>query len=79
MNAIFSNQIRHNLKIYIDNLVVKTSREGNHCDDLEEILKLFMKYDMHLSPSKLSFGVQASKSLSFMLTRREIYANLDKC
>lgn len=38
VNNIFSDQIRHNLDFYIDNMVVKVSNEGKHDDDLRETL-----------------------------------------
>jgi Uma2 family endonuclease len=59
--------------------VVKTPEMGNHSEDLEEILTSVRKYNMRLNPAKCSFGVQAGKFLGFMLTRRGIEANPEKC
>lgn len=39
MDVIFSNQIEHNLEVFIDDMVVKTSEEVNQCINLEDILK----------------------------------------
>ncbi|GAU31015.1 hypothetical protein TSUD_393000 [Trifolium subterraneum] len=79
MDRIFSRQIGRNLEVYIDDMVVKTTRETSHDVDLEEILAEVRGYNMRLNPAKCSFGVQAGKFLGFMLTSRGIEANPDKC
>ncbi|KAK2425775.1 hypothetical protein QL285_024519 [Trifolium repens] len=79
MDRVFSQQIGRNLEVYIDDMVVKTPETGSHSEDLEEILTSVRKYNMRLNPAKCSFGVQAGKFLGFMLTRRGIEANPEKC
>jgi hypothetical protein len=79
MDRVFSQQIGRNLEVYIDDMVVKTPEEGDHNKDLAEILTFVRKYNMRLNSVKCSFGVQAGKFLGFMLTRRGIEANPEKC
>jgi len=79
MDTIFSRQIRRNLEVYNDDLVAKTKEEGNHTEDLEEILGQVRKYNMRLNSAKCSFGVQAGNFLGFLLTKRGIEADPDKC
>jgi hypothetical protein len=79
MDRVFSQQIGRNLEVYIDDMVVKTPEEGDHGKDLAEILASVRKYNMRLNPAKCSFGVQAGKFLGFMLTRRGIEVNPEKC
>lgn len=79
MDATFSQQIGRNLEVYIDDLVAKTKEGRSHADDLEEILSQVRKYRIRLNPAKCSFGVQAGKFLGFLLTRRGIEANPEKC
>ncbi|MCH91574.1 gag-pol polyprotein [Trifolium medium] len=79
MDRVFAHQIGKNLEVYIDDMVVKTTREDNHHEDLEDILASVRKYNMRLNPAKCSFGVQAGKFLGFMLTNRGIEANPEKC
>ncbi|XP_072074644.1 uncharacterized protein [Arachis hypogaea] len=38
MDKVFQQQIGRNMEIYVDDMVAKTSEQGSHCDDLEEIL-----------------------------------------
>ncbi|GAU37228.1 hypothetical protein TSUD_375300 [Trifolium subterraneum] len=78
MDRVFVEQIGKNLELYIDDMIVKTQKEGEHDKDLEDILKSFRKYNMRLNPAKCSFGVQAGKLLGFLHTHRGIDANPDK-
>lgn len=79
MDTTFAQQIGRNLEVYIDDIVAKTKEGFSHTDDLEEILGQVRKYNMRLNPTKCSFGVQTGKFLGFLLTRRGIEANPDKC
>lgn len=38
MDVIFFDEIRHILKVYIDDVILKTLEEENHCGDVENIL-----------------------------------------
>lgn len=46
MEVVFMNQIWQNIEIYIDNLVVKTSYEKNHCSHIEDTPSYVRKYNM---------------------------------
>lgn len=52
---------------------------GHYYQDLEEILGEIRKYNITLNTAKYSFKVEAKKFLGFMLARRGIEANLEKC
>lgn len=58
---MFSVQIRRNLKVYVDDMVIKTLEERDHVKDLEETFELIRKIDMRLNPDKFILGVQAGK------------------
>jgi hypothetical protein len=79
MDRVFSEQIGKNVEVYIDDMVVKTTEDGEHDKDLGDILASVRKYNMRLNPAKCSFGVQSGKFLGFMLTNRGIEANPHKC
>lgn len=79
MDAIFFHHNGRNLEVYIDNMIIKMMEGHSHANDLEDILQLVRRYNMHLNPAKCSFRVQVGKFLCFMLTRRGIKANPDKC
>ncbi|XP_072058036.1 uncharacterized protein [Arachis hypogaea] len=79
MDKVFHKQIGRNMKIYMDNMVAKTTPERSHCEDLREIIIQVRAYNMRLNPEKCAFGVQGGKFLKFMLTSRGIEANPKKC
>ena len=78
MNKMFAHQIRRNIQVYLDNMLVKSIREDDHLDDLKETFDTIRSYNMKLNPSKCSFGVTAGKFLGFMVSQRGIEVNLDK-
>ena len=68
MNKMFAHQIRRNIQVHLDNMLVKSIREDDHLDDLKETFDTIRSYNMKLNPSKCSFGVTAGKFLGFMVS-----------
>ena len=75
---MFAYQIRKNVQVYVDDMLVKSQREDNHLDDLKETFDTLRSYNMKLNPNKCAFGVTAGKFLGFMVPQRGIEVNLDK-
>ena len=78
MNKMFAQQIRRNVQVYVDDMLVKSRREENHLEDLRETFDTLHSYNMKLNPGKCAFEVTAGKFLGFMVSQRGIEANLDK-
>ena len=78
MNKMFTHQIGRNVQIYVDDMLVKSLRENNHLDDLQETFDTFWSYNMKLNPSKCVFRVTARKFLGFMVSQRGIEVNPEK-
>ena len=78
MNKMFARQIRRNVKVYVDDMLVKSLREDEHLNDLQETFDTLRVYNMKLNPSKCVFGVTAGKFLGFMVSQRGIEVNLEK-
>ena len=78
MNKMFTHQIGRNVQDYVDDMLVKSLRENDHLNDLQETFDTFRSYNMKLNPSKCVFGVTARKFLGFMVSRRGIEVNLEK-
>ena len=78
MNKMFSHQIRRNVLVYVDDMLVKSRREGDHLDDFRETFDTLRFYNMKLNPSKYAFGVMARKFLGFMVSQKSIKANSNK-
>ena len=47
MDRVFKQWIRQNVKVYMDNMIVKSQRIPQHVGDLEEVFGELRKYDMH--------------------------------
>ncbi|RDX62682.1 Retrovirus-related Pol polyprotein, partial [Mucuna pruriens] len=70
MDRIFKENIGSQLEVYVDDMVVKSTTEVGHVDNLSSIFGVLRRHQLKLNPEKCSFGVKASKFLGFMLTRR---------
>ena len=78
MNKMFKHQIRRNIQVYVDDMLVKSLRKNDHLDDLQETFNTLRSYNMKLNPSKCMFGVTTGKFLGFMVSQRGIEVNLEK-
>ncbi|RDX72162.1 hypothetical protein CR513_48397, partial [Mucuna pruriens] len=79
MDKIFREIIGINIEVYVDDMVVKSTEAAGHCEALERVFSILRKHQLRLNPEKYSIGVHTGKFLGFMLTKRGIEANLDKC
>ena len=78
VNHMFHPQIRQNVEVYVDDMLVKSLGEGKHLDDLQENFNTLRQYSMKLNPSKCTFGVASGKFLGFMVSHKGIEANPKK-
>ena len=63
MNKVFEDQIRHNMKVYVDDMLTKSIHADGHVADLAETFGNFRRYQMKLNPRKYLFRVTAGKFL----------------
>ena len=75
---MFNKQIRRNVEVCNDDMLIKRKEEVDHLDDLKETFNTLRQYSMKLNPSKCAFGVSSGKFLDFMVSRRQIKANPEK-
>ena len=75
---MFESQLRKNIEIYIDDMVVKSKMVSEHLGDFRAIFEILRKYKLRLNASKCSFGVGSGKLLGYMVTHRGIEVNLDQ-
>jgi len=79
MDRILQPLLGRNVESYVDDMVVTSTRNETHASDMQELFNTINKYQLKLNPEKCVFGVKARKFLGFMLTKRGIEANPDKC
>ena len=75
VNKMFSKQIRRNVEVYVDDMLVKSNEESAHLDNFQETSTTLKQCQMKLNPSKCAFGVVPGKFLEFMVSQRGIEAN----
>ena len=68
MNKMFIYQIRRNVQVYVDDMLVKSLRENDHINNLKETFNTLHSYNMKLNPNKCVFGVTVGKFLGFMVS-----------
>ena len=65
---MLSKQIKRNMEVYMDDMLIKSKEESAHLDDLEKTFTTLKQYQMKLNPSKCAFGVASGKFLRFMVS-----------
>ena len=78
MTRMFGSLLGKNIKIYIDDMVVKSKMVSEHLGDLRIIFEILGNYKLRLNASKCSFGIGSGKFLGYMVTHRGIEVNLDQ-
>ena len=78
MNKMFTHQLGRNVQVYVDDMLVKSVRENDHLNDLQELFNTLWSYNMKLNPSKCVFRMTAGKFLGFMVSQRGIKVNSEK-
>ena len=68
MNKMFAHQIKGNVQVYVDDMLMKSLREDDHLDDLWETFDTLQSYNMKLNLNKCALGVTAGKFLGFMVS-----------
>ena len=63
MNKMFVHQLKRNVQVYVDDMLVKSVREDDHLNDLQETFNTLQSYNMKLNPSKCVFRVTTGKFL----------------
>jgi hypothetical protein len=57
MQACLKEQIGRNIKVYVDDIVIKSTKADSLLDDLRETFANLDRYSIKLNPKKCSFGV----------------------
>ncbi|KAI5332695.1 hypothetical protein L3X38_022824 [Prunus dulcis] len=75
VNKIFKKQIGRTMEVYVDDMLVKAPKRGDHLKNLTEAFSLLRQYRMKLNPSKCTFGVSSGRFLGYLVTQRGIEAH----
>ena len=58
ITRIFKEQIGEIVKVYIDNMVVKSRRNEEHVHNLVEVFEILRQHKLCLNANKCAFGVE---------------------
>ena len=56
------------MKVYVDDMLVKSTQSQDHVRDLEEAFDTFRRHRMKLNSTKCAFRVTAGKFLDFLIS-----------
>ena len=63
MNAIIHDMLGHHMKVYIDDIVVKSKRVNEHVDHLRKSFERMRHHQLKLNPLKCAFRVHVGNFL----------------
>jgi hypothetical protein len=68
---VLHSQIGRNVLTYVDDIIVKSTKQENHIADLQETFANFRQAGLKLNPEKCVFGVKKGKFLGAWYQQRE--------
>lgn len=63
MLQCFTDQVRRNIEVYVDDIIMKTKKSDNLITNLEETFTNLRRFHIKLNPNKCVFGVPKGKLL----------------
>jgi hypothetical protein len=75
---VLHSQIGRNVLTYVDDIIVKSTKQENHVADLQETFANFRQAGLKLNPEKCVFGVKKGKFLGYLVSTKGIKANPSK-
>nr|GEY05549.1 reverse transcriptase domain-containing protein [Tanacetum cinerariifolium] len=78
MDKAFESQMGRNIKVYVDDLVVKSHTEAEMVRDIKETFQTLRKINMKLNPKKCSFELAKGVFLGYVITPEGIKPCPDK-
>ena len=78
MTRMFEPQLGKSIKVYVDDMVVKSKVVFEHLEDLGSTFDVIRKHKLCLNASKCLFGVRSGKFLGYMVTHRGIEVDPDQ-
>jgi hypothetical protein len=75
---VLHSQIGRNVLTYVDDIIVKSTKQDNHVADLQETFANFRQAGLKLNLEKCVFGVKKGKFLGCLVSTKGIEANPSK-
>ena len=78
VNMMFKEQISKTMKVYVNDMLVKSKVTSDHIANLVDTFNILRMYHMKLNPLKCAFDVASKTFLGFMVNQWGIETNLEK-
>jgi len=78
MITLFYDIMHKKIKVYMDDMIVKSKRGENHYQNLRKLFERLRRYRLKLNPIKCLFEVKSRKLLGFMVSSQGIEVDPDK-
>ncbi|XP_057250646.1 transposon Tf2-1 polyprotein [Beta vulgaris subsp. vulgaris] len=78
MQKIFEDMMHKTVECYVDDLVVKSKKRGDHLLHLRNVFEKLRRYQLKMNPMKCAFGVTSGKFLGFVVRHRGIEIDQSK-
>jgi hypothetical protein len=75
---VLSSQIGRNVLAYVDDIIVKSTKQERHVANLQETFANFRRASLKLNIEKCVFGVKKIKFLGCLVSTKRIEANPSK-
>jgi hypothetical protein len=75
---VLHSQIGRNVLTYVDDIIVKSTKQENHITNLQKTFANFRQAGQKLNPEKCVFGVKKGKFLGCLVSMKWIEANPSK-
>jgi hypothetical protein len=75
---VLHSQIGSNVLTYVDDIIVKSTKQENHIANLQETFANFRQAGLKLNPEKCVFGIKKGKFLGCLVSTKGIEANPSK-
>ena len=75
MTAIFHDMMHQELEDYVDDIVVKSKKRGEHFYVLRKVFERCRAFKLRINPLKCAFGVSSGKLLGFLVHSKGIDVN----
>ena len=69
VNKMSSKQLGKMMEVYIEDMLVKSSKASDHVLQLHEWFNILDKFGMKLNPTKFTFGVASGEFLGYLVTK----------
>ena len=72
MSHMFEPLLGKTMKVYIDDMLVKSKSRRDNLAHMREVFQLMRLYHICLNPNKCAFGIESGTFLSFLVSKRGI-------